>query len=266
MAVPDTTTFNFMNVRTELINEGSGTAGDLDEAFNIAVDTHFNVAYKTNPVPNSLLSFRDYGAHNIPIGCNVVTGIDHITGIPPITVFYVDGVSSSTPVSISFLLYNVHAGSFVTPTFNINGTPLVEDTPLIINTNITPNGGIVAGVYAYEGALGESIVDDNTDGGIIRMELLSVGGSECASGELVRQESQGFAPLEAEMLNKAGNSVAACAGPFNTQFVLNVGFLSGTLKYIFTDFNGHIATPGYFSDGAKWKQWDGTAIINEGFC
>lgn len=67
MAVPNTTNFNFLNVKTEITNEGGGTSNSLVQAFTNANQAHFDPAYENSPVPNSLLSYRNYGAGAGPL-------------------------------------------------------------------------------------------------------------------------------------------------------------------------------------------------------
>lgn len=61
MAVPNTTTFTLMDVRTEISNGGGGTATSLLDAFSRSNDSGFDINYKGSK--NQLLNFRNY-THN----------------------------------------------------------------------------------------------------------------------------------------------------------------------------------------------------------
>ena len=80
MPVPDTTTFTLQDV----VDEVNPTPDDLNACFTAALDRKFDLNYKTSPLANSLLSFRNYGNFRtiqLSIGANDVETACGLTAI-----------------------------------------------------------------------------------------------------------------------------------------------------------------------------------------
>lgn len=133
--------------------------------------------HPTNPLFSNEAEFCISGS---VAGCSLITGTDIIPTIPQQELFFINGVTEPTNVTIEYLLSDVTTGDIIPIEIGINGSIMTENIPLIVNTIINPNGGVN---YDYAGFITpKNRFNELTDSFKVTMTVTSVDSNGCISG------------------------------------------------------------------------------------
>lgn len=132
--------------------------------------------------------------------CTITTGTDFIASIPQQQLFWIDGVTAPTNVTIEFLLSDVFDDDLITPMeIGIDGAIMTKDVPLVVTPTIVQNGG---SVYDYEAFITpkNNYDDSSSDSFKVTMTVTSVDSNGCIDGTNTQEFQFGSPPQLTEIL------------------------------------------------------------------
>jgi len=205
--------------------------------------------------------------------CTMTVGKETVVGTPNDYIFYINGVTAPTDVTIEFTLTGVFDDDPTNPmSIGINGSPLTEGVPLVVNTTVTPGGGVT---YDYEGFITPlTNFDPAVDKFTVTMVVTSVENINCIIGSNTETFDLGTEPI-IELVDLYYDASTSCPNANAASYYILGGddnWLSTT--QIYTNPSGTILAPaGHYTPvdsllpgfGTS-REWDGNQFITDTAC